>query len=344
MKARFITCPTYRGQPYTRPWEEGRHSYADEPTMGEGLPAFRRCFDLVGCPQKAVIEVSALGIFDLYCNGERVGLPGDAGTVYDELKGGAPDFRVRAQSDFYDLAPYLAAQNTLVLIVSPGYYSGRISFGTFGLRTPAVAAELTLTYADGTTQVILTDETWETTVAGPILFADIYDGETIDNRLPPPYLAGAPYAWGAVECYDYPGRVTPRRSRPVRLRSDLTRRPVSAVLWRKIEEDGTDFGHVVPRWKRVGDDAGHATVYPGEHLLLDFGQNIVGRPRVLMDAVPGAKMTLRFAEMLNDSGRLDRGNDGARGTLYLTNCRTAKVLVSFTAAGGSGEVLEPLPT
>ena len=344
MKAPFIICPAYRGQPYSRPWGEKRHSYADEPTEGAGLPAFRLRFRLGEQPQRAVLEAASLGLFDLYCNGERVGLPTKEGTVYDELKGGAPDYRVRAESDFYDLMPYLAAENTLVFVVSPGYYAGRISFGVYGLRTPAIAAELTLTFADGKTQVITTDETWETTVAGPVLFADLYDGETIDHRLPPPYAESNAYVWMPAERYDYPGEVTPRRSRPVRLLPNLTRRPVSAVLWRRIEEDGTDFGHIVPRWKRVGDDAGHATLYPGEHLLLDFGQNIVGRPRIRMDAAPGTEMTVRFAEMLNDSGRRDRGNDGPAGSLYLANYRTAKALLRLIAAGGSGEVLEPLHT
>ena len=344
MKAPFIVCPAYEGQPYTRPWGEKRHSYADMPEKGAGLPAFRYRFCLAERPLKAVLEMCALGLFDLYCNGERVGLVTDTGTVYDELKGGAPDFRVRAESDFYDLTPYLSSDNTLVATVSPGYYAGRISFGVYGLRTPAIAAELTLTYSDGTTDIKTTDETWETTVAGPVLFADLYDGETIDNRLPPPYAESNAYTWTPAERYDYPGEVTPRRSQPVRLRPDLSRHPVSATLWRKTEEDGTDFGHVVPRWKRVGDDADHATIYPGERLLLDFGQNMVGRPRILLDAAPGTEITLRFAEMLNDSGRLDRGNDGPAGSLYLANYRTASALVGFTAAGGSGEVLEPLHT
>ena len=344
MKAPFIICPSYEGQPYTRPWGEKRHGYADTPAEGAGLPAFRYRFRTEGRPVKAFLEAASLGIFDLYCNGERVGIPSDKGTVYDELKGGAPDFRVRAESDYYDLSPYLAAENTLVFIVSPGYYSGRISFGTFGLRTPAIAAELTLSYPDGHEEIIRTGEDWETAVTGPVLFADIYDGETIDHRLPPPYAERNAYTWMPAERYDYPGEVTPRRSQPVRLLPNLTRRPVSAVLWRKTEEDGTDFGHIVSRRKRVGAGAEQTVLYPGEHLLLDFGQNIVGRPRIRMDAVPGTKMTIRFAEMLNDSGRLDRGNDGPAGSLYLANYRTANALVSFIAAGGSGEVLEPLHT
>ena len=344
MTAPFIICPAYRGQPYVRPWGSERHSYADEPTEGAGLPAFRFRFHLDSLPQRAVLEAASLGLFDLYCNGERVGLPTAAGTVYDELKGGAPDYRVRAESDFYDLLPYLAADNTLVFVVSPGYYSGRISFGVFGLGTPAVAAELTLSFPDGREEVIRTGETWETAVTGPVLFADIYDGETIDHRLPPPYAESNAYTWTAAAPYAYAGEVTPRRSRPVRLCPHLTRRPTGVVLWRKVEQDGTDYGHVVARWKRVGDGAERTTLYPGEHLLLDFGQNIVGRPRILMDAAPGTSVILRFAEMLNDSGRRDRGNDGPAGTLYLANARTAKVLVRFIAAGGSGEVLEPLHT
>lgn len=340
----FIICPAYAGQPYRRPWGTERHSYRDLPETGAGLPTFRFHFRLAEQPRTAVLEIATLGFFDLYCNGARVGVPYDGGTHYDELKGGMTDYRVRTESVRYDLLPYLAQENGLYCILSPGFYAGRISFGVFGLGSPALAAELTLTYADGRTETYGTDTTWETTVAGPTLYADLYDGETIDARLPQPWEPYTPYRWQPAAVYPYEGAVSPRRNRPIRLRSDLTRGPISAVVWRQTEENGTDYGAIVPRCKRVGADAAHVTLYRGEHLLFDFGQNIVGRPRVVMNAVAGTQCVLRFSEMLNDSGSRARGNDGPRGSLYLANYRTAHALLGYTAAGGQGEVCEPIHT
>jgi alpha-L-rhamnosidase len=43
-------------------------------------------------------------------------------------------------------------------------------------------AQLEIRYADGTTQRVVTDESWRA-ITGPILASDIYDGETYDARL-----------------------------------------------------------------------------------------------------------------------------------------------------------------
>ena len=314
---------------------------ADLPAGGEGLPAFRYRFRCPEAPVGALIEASALGIFELYCNGERVGYPSESGTVYDELKPGFTDYRIRVESYCYDLTPYLREENTLVAVVAPGWWAGRISFGVFGLQKPAFVARLTLTYPGGEQTAIRTGEDWECAVVGPVLFADLYDGETIDARLPAPDAPGERYDWRGAALFSYSGEVSLKADPPVRLRPDLTRRPVSAVLYRKIRQGGSDFGAIVPRMKRVGENAECVTLYPGDHLILDMGQNMVGRPAVSLSAESGTTMTVRVSEMLNDSGSKARGNDGPAGSLYLANYRTAHALIGYTAAGGSGEVCEP---
>ena len=65
MMTNWITCPAYAGQPYRRPWGDERHSMADLPAGGEGLPAFRYRFRCPEAPVGALIEASALGIFEL---------------------------------------------------------------------------------------------------------------------------------------------------------------------------------------------------------------------------------------------------------------------------------------
>lgn len=343
MKAPFLVCPSYPGQPYRRPWQGPLHSHADTPASGVGLPAFRRRFSCPAAPVRAEIEVTALGVFELYLNGQRVGHRQVGGTVYDELKPGFTDFRSRVYTYRYDLTPYLARENTLVAVVAPGWWAGRISFGVFGLKNLAFACEISLTYPDGKQQTLSTDTAdWETTVAGPVLFADVYDGETIDARLLPPYADGEHYAWEKPETYSYEGEVIPRVGPPVRLRPDLTRRPASAVVYRKTEDTGTDFGRIVPRVRRVGNGAEEVVLLPGDHLILDFGQNLVGHPRLTLSTSSGCQITVKVAEMLNDSGSLARGNDGPAGSLYVANYRTAHALIGYTAAGVGDETVEPL--
>ncbi len=343
MNATFITCPAYRLPPYRQPWQGPCHTREDRLDAGEGLPCFRYVFRCPEKPQAAFVEATALGIFELYCNGERVGIPGAAGTVYDELKPGVTDYRRRVFTYRYDLTPYLRAENTLIAVVAPGWWSGHISFGAYGLGPLCFAAELALTYVDGRTETLSTNETWECAVCGPTLFADIYDGERTDARLAYPWEPYAPYAWSNAAVYkDYQGKAEPRLGPPVRLRADLTRLPQSAVLWSKIEDNGTEYGAIVPRMKRVGAGCECVTLRPGEHLILDMGQNMVGRPLLEVSAPQGTEIRFLFAEMLNDSGSAARGNDGAAGTLYVQNYRSAKATLEYVARGGAPERFEPL--
>ena len=52
----------------------------------KGMPLFRKAFTTKGAVKSAKIYASALGVFDLFLNGQRVGV--DGSDVYDELKPG----------------------------------------------------------------------------------------------------------------------------------------------------------------------------------------------------------------------------------------------------------------
>ena len=65
----------------------------------KGMPLFRKAFTTKGAVKSAKIYASALGVFDLFLNGQRVGV--DGSDVYDELKPGWTDYRKGNQ--LYDL-------------------------------------------------------------------------------------------------------------------------------------------------------------------------------------------------------------------------------------------------
>ncbi len=69
---------------------------------------------------------------------------------------------------------------------------------------------------------------------------------------------------------------------------------------------------------------------PGGHLIVDFGQNMVGRVKLTVrDAKRGDRIRLRHAEMLSD------------GELYVANLRTAEATDVYVAAGDPVEWFEP---
>ena len=62
------------------------NSLADELPEGIGMLCFKKSFLPSGNVKKAVIRSTALGVYDLFINGQRVGTPTVGGMVYDELK------------------------------------------------------------------------------------------------------------------------------------------------------------------------------------------------------------------------------------------------------------------
>ena len=103
---------------------------------------------------RATIYATALGIYELHLNGQRVG---DA-----YFAPGWTDYRQRAYYQTYDVTPLVkAGENALGAWVADGWYSGYLGFGlltgigtehigryTYG-KTPALMAQLEIEYADG---------------------------------------------------------------------------------------------------------------------------------------------------------------------------------------------------
>lgn len=78
----------------------------------------------------------------------------------------------------------------LSVMLGDGWYKGRFSYldearvtEIYGDKFLA-AAQLLITYKDGSQQKITTDENWKC-LPSPVLFSNIYDGEVYDaNRVP----------------------------------------------------------------------------------------------------------------------------------------------------------------
>ncbi len=233
---------------------------------GQSSPLLRREFEVAAGMSRARLYITSLGVYEAQINGQVVGdhvlAPG--WTVY-------PSRLLYQTFDVTDLLQ--PGSNALGAILADGWYRGRLGFNggqsnIYGDRL-ALLAQLEITYEDGRSERIVTDQHWRA-ATGPILASSLYDGETYDARLErvgwstPGYDDGD---WAAVETIEQDlTRLAAPIGPPVR-RTDLLT-PVAVIT------------------------------SPAGRTILDFGQNLVGRLRLTVRGEVGQKITLRHAEVL----------------------------------------------
>ena len=126
---------------------------------------------------KAFLYITSLAIYEAYINGIKVGNA--------VLTPGSTDPRKRVQYDTYDVTNLLKeGNNEMVILLSDGWYRGSIGAKGFTYvfgKITQVLAQLEL--LNGVK--IVTDNSWKWSNDGPILFADLKDGEIVDfNKVP----------------------------------------------------------------------------------------------------------------------------------------------------------------
>ncbi len=256
---------------------------------------FRKSFQVKDGLKSARLYIATLGIFEAYINGKKLGDQhwGTAWTSYEK----------RVTSDTFDISSMLKeGDNTLGTILADGWYAGRIINRSGNSPKPKILAQIELNYADGSKDIIATDSTWKCS-GGAYTYSDIYDGEFYDARLEHDGFSLNSFddsSWNAPVVSDVKNTplITPRRNQPVRVCQELM--PISVK----------DMG--------------------GGSFIFDFGQNMVGVPRVRIKGIAGKPVRLRFAEMLNPDG-----------TMYTENYRSALSTDYYVPKGGGFETYQP---
>ncbi|MDD2300704.1 MAG: alpha-L-rhamnosidase N-terminal domain-containing protein, partial [Fermentimonas sp.] len=136
----------------------------------------RKPFDVKDDIERAVLYISGQGLYEAFINGEKVSDDVLAPTV-----SWYPD---RVYYNVYDVTSLITGNSNLLgVILGNGRYFGmRESWNQmFGL--PRLLAQLEVEYSDGSTDLIITDETWKVTSKGPIIANNEFDGEEYDARL-----------------------------------------------------------------------------------------------------------------------------------------------------------------
>jgi len=235
-----------------------------------GVRYLRKPFDLKLPIQRAVLYATALGLYEVHINGQRVG---------DHVL--APDwtdYRKRVRYQAYDVTSLLKrGDNTIAALLANGWFSGHIGNGgnQFFGKVPAFLAQLEVTYADGRTERIVTDASWKSH-RSPILSSDFMLGEDYDARL-------------EVKGWDKPG-LNNRKWVPVTVRDESSRKLESQVM-----QPVREICELKP--KTIKEPKPGSWVY-------DLGQNMVGVVQLKVSAPAGTRITLRHAEMLKPDGTL----------------------------------------
>lgn len=253
-----------------------------EHDMGDVVPVYEKQFSLSKTPAKAVLHITALGVYEAQLNGKRIG--------NFVLAPGWTSYYSRLQYQDYDITSDLAVQNTITVAVGKGWYRSRMpgwceSSYQDGLRNwPAgLLAELTITYEDGTIETIGTDTSWSVAESAT-RFSEIYDGEQYD----------ASKDFSATRC-----------------RVNELEGPWDSL----IQQEGVE----VHEQERISPARIFTT--PAGETVVDFGQELTGYVELSVNATCGDVIALSHAEVMDRDGNFYTENyRSAKAKLHYT-CR-----------------------
>lgn len=263
---------------------------------------FRRAFRIDGAvPERAVLHITALGLFECEINGRRVG--------DDVFAPGWTDYRRRVHYHTYDVTALLQpGENVIGVILGDGWYSGHVAEKDRQLygEQPALLASLEDASGDAPAVIVATGTDWSRSL-GPILENDLIMGESHDARRELGAWSSPGYAaanWLPVATMAAPAIAIGRSPGPPVRRHEC--------LPGKLLDSGP-IRPVRPRQRRF-----------------DFGQNFTGRVRIRVSGPRGLHLRIRHAEFLKPDG-----------SLYTENLRSARAIDHYTLKGEGIEEWEP---
>lgn len=223
------------------------------------VPVFRRIFEVDKTLEKALLHLTAHGVYEAEINGRRV--------TENKFMPGLTSYYYRIQVQEYDIADLLhQGSNELRVTVGDGWWRWNNNFG----YTLALWGELTLCYADGSEETIVTDENFEVTTDG-IVRSNLQKGEVFDARI-------RLHGWqNAALCEEHTGGdLIKNQSVSVREKERFPGRPMR-------------------------DAAGN--------LVIDFGQNLAGYVHMtLRNTTRGQAVHLKHGEGLDKNGCFSTAN------------------------------------
>lgn len=223
----------------------------------QSVECFQRTFSINKPLRSATLHASARGIYAAFCNGRRVG--------HGVLTPGWTSVRFRLQYQSYDVTEFLSQENVISLGLACGWACGELGWvknDSHPRPQPALIAELELRYEDDTFETIATDECWQV-FSTPVLFAELYHGETVDLSVHEQLI-------GSAVSTDIPVALIPQQGEWITEHERFA--PISVIHTPKGET------------------------------VLDFGQNLAGYVELHIRGKRGDRVVLHHAEVLDRDG------------------------------------------
>lgn len=252
-------------------------------------PLLRKKFNIDKNIKLARAYICGLGYYELYINGKQIddNVLTPAWTDYDTrtLKDMLYPFDNQHQTSkrvlylTYDVTAYLKkGENVVGVILGNGWYNqkernieGKMHYGI-----PVMIFQMNIEYTDGTSKKIVSDKTWKTS-SGPIIFNNIYYGETYDARLEKKGWNSTGYddnKWEAVKIMKKPKGQLCSQMCP----SDKIIKIIKPIKIYSLEKN----------------------VY-----VCDFGINISGWVQLRVRGKRGTKIILKFSEEIKENRTLN---------------------------------------
>ncbi|NCI49665.1 family 78 glycoside hydrolase catalytic domain [Sediminibacterium roseum] len=262
-------------------------------------PLLRKTFTTNKRIASATAYITAHGMYEAQINGQRVG---DA-----YFTPGWTSYNKRLQYQVYDVTKLLVnGTNAIGVTLANGWYRGFIGFSgqqnVYG-KDIALLMQIEISYNDGSTERIITDESWKSST-GAIRSSEIYNGEFTDRRL-------EKQGWSLANYDD--------------------------SKWDGVSLVNGDMKTLIATYNepvRPIDTIGVAEVLktPKGETVIDFRVNAVGWVAFKLKGKgkAGDKIIISHAEVLDKAGNF-----------YTENLRAAKAQDVYILKGGETEILQP---
>ncbi|HEY0679123.1 MAG TPA: family 78 glycoside hydrolase catalytic domain [Chitinophagaceae bacterium] len=239
------------------------------------LPLLRKGFSVSRPVKSAKIFISGLGHFELSLNGKKVGdhFLDPGWTQYDK----------EAQYVTFDVTGQLKQENAIGVMLGNGFYfipRQRYRKLTSAFGFPKMIFRLYIEYNDGTSDNIISDESWKTS-SSPITFSSIYGGEDYNATL-------EQSGWNTSTFNDSSWKNALGVDGP-------------AVLYAQ---------HFPLKVHEIFKPQKTTRISPGIHVY-DLGQNASGIPQIIVRGKKGDTVRIVPAELLKEDGTADQRATGS---------------------------------
>ena len=239
-------------------------------------PYFRNEFSANKEIKEARAYITAAGLFELFINGQRVGdhILDPAYTRFDK----------RNLYVTHDVTHLITKNNAIGVLLGNGWYNHQSTavwdfHKALWRARPRFCMNIRITYTDGSTETIASDDSWKTALS-PVVLNSIYTAEHYDARL-------EQSGWNKIGFDDSHWKNSKEVEAPSQNIAAQLMHPI-----RHIEEITPVSMHKVN----------------SNQYIFDLGRNIAGISRISLKAAKGTELRVTHSELLDAEGKIDQAN------------------------------------